>query len=154
MRGKTTTMLNEAIRLARQGRAVYIVAVPNQRSGLNFRIKELSCGKTADDLGIKWLGIQDPCIDWHRMRMYGAHPNCVLLADHYAVECKVADMLGSHVLAVLKGEAVYGHAPKEETMPGEAIWPKSNDVNKIRMSFNPRPTDESDLPFGGNSKED
>jgi len=32
-------------------------------------------------------------IDWENMRMTGAHPNCVLLVDHFAIESKFSQIL-------------------------------------------------------------
>lgn len=79
--GRTGRMLNDAVRKARDGRAVYVVAADgNQAKEFERRLP--------DDLGIKveiWGGVSAQ-LDIQSMRLRGAHPNCLILIDHYAIE--------------------------------------------------------------------
>lgn len=56
---------------------------------------EIECG--GPNLGIKFETPHSPGnFDWERMRLIGAHPNCVVLVDHHAIEDRF-----SRVLAML-----------------------------------------------------
>jgi hypothetical protein len=83
-------MLAEAKELAKAGRAVYIIAA----SKADARDMEFMAGDEMRDLGIK---IECPAslitFDWERMRLRVAHPNCVVLVDHYAIESRYASLL-------------------------------------------------------------
>jgi hypothetical protein len=83
--GRTTRMLAEAVKLAKKGRAVYII-VANASQG---RRLEKQCGEAFQRLGIKF---ETPGsvgnFDWETMTLRGAHPNCVALVDHYAIEAR------------------------------------------------------------------
>jgi hypothetical protein len=86
--GRTTRMLEHAKKLDREGRAVYVV-VANMNEIL--RVERLL---GADIGGIKVetetsLGN----LDWQTMRMLGAHPNCVVLVDHFVIESRFAKAL-------------------------------------------------------------
>ncbi len=86
--GRTTRLLEHAKKLAREGRAVYVIA-DNTR---DMRRLEILCGEPS--LGIKFetprsLGN----FDWEQMRLLGAHPNCVVLVDHHAIEDRFARVL-------------------------------------------------------------
>ena len=82
--GRTTRMLKDAERLALEGRAVYVLAA-NELQRCLLRDK---CGEKAYRLGIKFEspGSLGSSLDWFGMRILGSHPNCVLLADHFAIE--------------------------------------------------------------------
>jgi len=87
--GRTTRMLEEAKALSTQGRAVYVVAA-NQHHA-----KQLACS-----LGKEWNGqikIETEGslgnLDWETLTLRGAHPNCVVLIDHYAIESRFARVL-------------------------------------------------------------
>ena len=89
--GRTTRMLLHAKLLAAEGRAVYVV-VDNSRER-NRLLLEL--GK--DNKGIE---IETPetlgNLDWQTMTLRSAHPNCIVLADHHAIEDRfraIVDML-------------------------------------------------------------
>lgn len=78
--GRTSRMLAQAYEFANLGRAVYIVmATAHEAHILRDQIPP--------DSGIK---VETPTsltnLDWVRMTMTGAHPNCVLLVDHHAIE--------------------------------------------------------------------
>lgn len=79
--GRTTRMLKHAKQLAAEGRAVYIVVDNSRERNRLF----LELGK--DNKGID---IETPetlgNLDWQTMTLRGAHPNCIVLADHHAIE--------------------------------------------------------------------
>lgn len=89
--GRTTRMLGEAKRLARAGRAVYVIAASHVHA------KQLESTLSTDDLelGIKFETAESPGnFQWEPYpHLRGAHPNCVVLVDHYAIECKFAWIL-------------------------------------------------------------
>ena len=83
-------MLEEAIEQARNGRAVYVVAATQA----HVRMLEDMGGKAAHELGIKFETAQTlGNFDWRTMRLAGANKNCVVLADHYAIEAEFSAML-------------------------------------------------------------
>lgn len=86
--GRTTRLLESAKRIASEGRAVYVVA-STQRM-----VQHMNEMLGATTMGIKIetehsLGN----LDWKTMTLRGAHPNVVVLADHYAIESTFARML-------------------------------------------------------------
>lgn len=97
--GRTTRMLERALRLARDGRAVYVLAVDRQHiAWLKGRLAELE-GAAEVRESIKFetdatLGPSGP--DWSRMLpSISAHPNCILLADHYYIESRWSALVGA-----------------------------------------------------------
>jgi hypothetical protein len=85
--GRTTRMLAKAKELAAKGRAVYIIAADEVHAQcLAALIPE------ADTLGIKFES-SFFAFDWITMRTRGAHPNCVFLVDHYAIESRFENVL-------------------------------------------------------------
>ena len=88
--GRTTRMLAEAKELAKAGRAVYIIAATKS----DARHMESMAGDEMRDLGIK-IGAPSSIGNfyWDQMQLLGAHPNCVVLVDHYAIEMRYAAML-------------------------------------------------------------
>lgn len=83
-------MLEDAVGQARNGRAVYVVAATQAHA----RMLENMSGKVAHELGIKFETAQTlGNFDWRTMRLAGAHPNSVVIADHYAIEAEFAAML-------------------------------------------------------------
>lgn len=77
--GRTTRLLDEAIRLANEGRAVYVIA--RQATMLQEEIN-----KRLPNSGIKCEESIPYGFSWPAMRVIGSHPNCVWLIDHYAIE--------------------------------------------------------------------
>lgn len=75
--GRTTRMLEHAAELARQGRAVYVVF--NMPAGPALREKY-------PDISFETQASLGPSLDLEHLRLRGAHPNCVLLVDHYVIE--------------------------------------------------------------------
>lgn len=88
--GRTTRMLEHAIWLAGQGRAVYVAV------GSKFQGKALEAQrgiKAAWSTSIKIEPYHDLDINWETMTLRGAHKNCVLLIDHFVIEKKFFRML-------------------------------------------------------------
>ena len=96
--GRTTRMVKHAIQLAEQGRAVYIMvaratAIHAVESipvdGIPFRDFNRSSG-----LGLQ---IETPetlaNFNWETLSLRGAHPNCVVLVDHFLIEATFHKML-------------------------------------------------------------
>lgn len=86
--GRTTRMLEEAVSLAKKGKAVYILTIQDDLKRMQQRIREVCEGV---DYGIKCETTR--YFNWHTMRVDGAHYNCVFLVDHYAIERRFANVL-------------------------------------------------------------
>lgn len=88
---RTTKMLEHAVQLAEDGRAVYILgASPAHLTTLKQQLGE----ELALKLGIKFETedtIDD--FDWQSMTLKYGHPNCVVLVDHWCIEWKFSKML-------------------------------------------------------------
>ena len=93
--GRTTRMLREAIRLAEQRGYVFVIcADTNHRAMLREMVREMVKCESAGEHKVYLNGggqisfehIMDPLFDPWGMRMRGAHPSCVTLVDHYAIE--------------------------------------------------------------------
>jgi hypothetical protein len=80
-------MLEEAIRLADSGKAVYVVSANRQHSDLLKTILKGIQSRNRD-IGIKIETASELGFNWECWRVPGAHQNCVFLVDHYAIECK------------------------------------------------------------------
>lgn len=82
--GRTTRMLQEASRLIDEGRAVYVIM--DSKAAID-RVREF------DDRIAFETPASSVTFDWEMMRLRGAHPNCVVLVDHYAIEQRYARLL-------------------------------------------------------------
>ena len=81
--GRTTRMLEHARKLSGQGRSVYVVAA-NQHEADRLK-KLIGDGDHGIKVETSWsLGN----FDWDTLTLLGAHPNCVVLVDHYAIESR------------------------------------------------------------------
>lgn len=90
--GRTTRMLTRAMELAREGRAVYVMCA-NHAHARALAATARFLGVVPAD-GIKFESPESlPTFDLETMQLGGAHPNCVVLVDHWAIEHKYADML-------------------------------------------------------------
>ncbi len=82
-------MLADAKAKATEGRAVYVIAANEAE---RRRMQQLV--QDAPNLGIKF---ETPAslgkFDWRSLRLSGAHPNCVVLVDHFAIEQQFAAVL-------------------------------------------------------------
>lgn len=83
--GRTTRMLAQAASYAAQGRAVYVYAHhPHYVRELQKKFGEHYPSVKFEVLPESW--------DWSTMRPNDrAHPNCVFLVDHYAIELHLED---------------------------------------------------------------
>ncbi len=83
-------MLDDAVRYAKEGRAVYVMVARHSHK-LDI---VASRGDELDRLGIK---VEVPgssmLFDWRTMRVPGSHSNCVFLVDHWAIEQKFGRIL-------------------------------------------------------------
>lgn len=86
--GRTTRMLQEAIRLASQeNRAVYVMMA--DLAQVNAFV-----GTIPQGLGIQFETIYTlPNFNWETLTLPGAHPRCVVLVDHHAIEARFGKML-------------------------------------------------------------
>ncbi len=92
-------MLQDAKAKASEGRAVYVIAANEPE---RQRMEQM-LGQDARSLGIKLETPDSPGnFDWRSMRLLGAHPSCVVLVDHFAIE--------QHFAAVLEMLHRYDHA--------------------------------------------
>lgn len=86
--GRTTRMLEEAIRLSSEGRAVYVM-IHTRKAEPEFRHRvAMICEKEGIEVPpIKfetWESLGGSgVIDLTQQKMIGAHPNCQLLIDHH-----------------------------------------------------------------------
>ena len=105
--GRTTRMLADAKSKATEGRAVYVIAANEAER----RRMQQALGQDAPSLGIK---VETPGslgnFDWRSMRLKGAHPNCVVLVDHFAIEQQFAAVL----------EMLHRYDPQEPNDPHRA----------------------------------
>lgn len=85
--GRTTRMLAEAGRLAKDGRAVYVIAANEvERRRLQSMLPNDSPVKVE-------TGSSPGNFDWDQLALRGAHPNCEVLVDHYAIEMRYSRIL-------------------------------------------------------------
>lgn len=82
--GRTTRMLEEARRLADEGKAVYVVAANGEYAS---RFKEI-----LNTRSIVVLSMMDGAFSWRDCGVRDAHPGSVVLIDHYAAERRVEDL--------------------------------------------------------------
>ena len=88
--GRTTRLLDDAIKQAEDGKAVYVVTSTMAHSK---QLKETMGKDKAENLGIKFETTTSVNFDWGHMRVLGSHPNCVFLVDHSAIEQTFSPML-------------------------------------------------------------
>lgn len=77
--GKTTRMVQEALRLEEEGKAVYVVVASHQKQAIKDMLPEGSSVKieTNDTLSN---------FDWDTMRLRGVWVACETLVDHFLIE--------------------------------------------------------------------
>jgi hypothetical protein len=90
--GRTTRMLEEAIRLSSKGHAVYVMGRdPRHAEELQLALEDLN---PPEYHGIKFETVESlPHFDWRRMCLARAHPNCRVLVDHWVIESRYAALL-------------------------------------------------------------
>jgi hypothetical protein len=72
-------MIDEAKRLAAEGRAVYVITTGQQ-------VKRFEGMLGPEKNGIKVECLPMSGFDWRIMRTRGSHPNCEFLVDHQVIE--------------------------------------------------------------------
>jgi hypothetical protein len=93
--GRTTRMLTEAFKLAKEGKAVYVLAADSEHMYYMERMADRLFGSgEASALGVKF---ETPAslatFDFRTMQLKGAHPNCRTFIDHWTIESEYARML-------------------------------------------------------------
>jgi hypothetical protein len=93
--GRTTRMLTEAFKLAKEGKAVYVIAANHGHIFQMERMADRLFGAgEASTLGVKFeTPASLPSFDFRTMQLKGAHPNCRVFVDHWAIESEYARML-------------------------------------------------------------
>jgi len=93
--GRTTRMLTEAFKLAKEGKAVYVIAANHGHIFQMERMADRLFGAgEASTLGVKFeTPASLPSFDFLTMQLKGAHPNCRVFVDHWAIESEYARML-------------------------------------------------------------
>ena len=83
--GRTTRLLIDAIKYARDGEAVYVIAANRREQGrLIVLLQDMT--NDLDALGIKVETPMSVDLDWDSFTLRGAHPNCRVLVDHFTIE--------------------------------------------------------------------
>lgn len=84
--GRTSRMLEEARRQVRKGRAVYVLCATLSHAQ--------HLANDPDNEFIKFETSQSLAnFDWSTMIMRGAHPNCLVFVDHWAIESRYRAVL-------------------------------------------------------------
>jgi hypothetical protein len=96
--GRTTRMVQRAIQLNHIGKAVYIIAA---NLAEQHRIEHILPEHLRGQIKVETSDTPGN-FSWEHMALIGAHPNCVVLADHFAIEC--------HFAAILKELHAYDQA--------------------------------------------
>jgi hypothetical protein len=80
--GRTTRMMEEALKMCRQGKAVYLLFATHSESE---SCKHSELGQRILFLGGKFESRLEN-YDFGQMKLLGAHPNCTVLVDHHVLE--------------------------------------------------------------------
>ena len=93
--GRTTRMMQEAIRLAREGRAVYVMfpTVDMGRDVQKTMLPQLMADGPPVRIKFETPGTLETSFSWERMELRTAHPNCVVLVDHHVIERRFGRLL-------------------------------------------------------------
>jgi hypothetical protein len=88
-------MLTEAFKLAKEGKAVYVIAANHGHIFQMERMADRLFGAgEASVLGVKFeTPTSLSSFDFRTMQLKGAHPNCRVFVDHWAIESEYAKML-------------------------------------------------------------
>ena len=82
-------MLERARDLAERGRGVYVVVHPDHREAIcDALFDEIRSGSVHVEV---FVGL--PNLDLRTLTLRGAHPNCIVLVDHYAIEERFGALL-------------------------------------------------------------
>ena len=88
--GRTSRMLERARQLARDGRAVYVVAASQHHAR---QIKQMLGSDEGGGIKVESADGLRNSLDWEGLTLRGAHPNCVVLVDHYAIESRYSAII-------------------------------------------------------------
>lgn len=81
--GRTTRMLEEAVRCAKEGKAVYVIVNdPAHILSIQLILNKLG----GEKMGIKVETFDSVGWDFYYWTVRGANPNCKFFVDHYAIE--------------------------------------------------------------------
>lgn len=86
--GRTTRMIEHAIRLAKTGWKVYVVLAHRPLCTMWEREVAIRTGDDSLNIQFETEDTIGDDIDWSRMRLKEFHPNNVLLIDHAVIESK------------------------------------------------------------------
>jgi len=93
--GRTTRMLTEAFKLAKEGKAVYVLAANSEHMYYMERMANRLFG--SGEASVSGVKFETPAslttFDFRTMQLKGAHPNCRTLIDHWTIESEYAIML-------------------------------------------------------------
>ena len=92
--GRTTRMVQDALHLSREGRAVYVIAANQQeqaRIQQDIDARAKAEGRERHGIKVETWGSVGPLDD--TFRVPGMHPNCIVLVDHFALESRYAHVL-------------------------------------------------------------
>ncbi len=89
--GRTTRLINDAIKQAVSGKAVYVLSCTEKQA---WSLEKMA-GSAGVGLGIKFESIESigGGFCWDNLRVLGSHPNCVFLVDHHVIEQKFETVL-------------------------------------------------------------
>ena len=86
--GRTTRLCKKAIELDAIGKSVYLVCV--SRPAVHDLLRSLNPNHRINVETFTTIGHS---FDIRTMRVYGSHPNCEFLFDHYAIETEFKALL-------------------------------------------------------------
>lgn len=93
--GRTGRTVEEAVQLARNGRAVYILVHERRYiKQVQERVDKLWQHLTGDFLHLHGIKVETSADlgnwDWEKMHLHRAHPNTAVVLDHFLVEHRIA----------------------------------------------------------------
>jgi hypothetical protein len=96
-------MLDHAVWLAANGSYVFVVGATAKhaevlRASVAARVVGATLAGTkvyvpSQGGQISFESGESRQFDWQNLRMIGSHPNCVVLVDHFAIECRWGNLL-------------------------------------------------------------
>lgn len=91
--GRSTRLIEEALRLSAEGKAVYVVC--DSPAHVNVMSNMLAAMNPPRQHGIKFENANlFPELNWQTMSLTkNAHPKCVVLVDHWAIERRYGRIL-------------------------------------------------------------
>jgi hypothetical protein len=91
--GRTTRMLYKALEYWRARRAVYVIAMNlREKKRLEQMLIEICGGEYPRGLSLEMPNLMES-LDRQTLRLRHAHPNCIVLIDHAAIEAEFAGLI-------------------------------------------------------------